>query len=50
MIVVAETGPLNYLVRLGHGDLLARLYGRVLLPHGVVEEMLHAGAPIEVRR
>ena len=49
MIVVADTSPLNYLVRLGHPDVLQEIYGRVLVPHAVLVEMQHAEAPSEVR-
>jgi predicted nucleic acid-binding protein len=30
--VVADTSPLNYLVLIGEVDLLAQLYGEVLVP------------------
>ena len=36
MIVVADTSPLNYLIRLGHPDVLHKIYGRVLVPHAVL--------------
>ncbi|MGO9897565.1 MAG: DUF3368 domain-containing protein [Bryobacteraceae bacterium] len=49
MIVVADTSPLNYLVRLGHSDILPSTYGRVLVPRAVLTEMRHAEAPKEVR-
>jgi predicted nucleic acid-binding protein len=35
MIVVADTSPLNYLIRLGRPDVLREIYGRVLVPHAV---------------
>jgi predicted nucleic acid-binding protein len=49
MIVVADTSPLNYLIRLGYPDLLHEIYGRVLAPHAVLIEMQHPEAPPEVR-
>jgi predicted nucleic acid-binding protein len=49
MIVVADTSPLNYLIRLGHPEVLHKIYGRVLVPHAVVIEMQHPEAPTEVR-
>jgi predicted nucleic acid-binding protein len=49
MIVVADTSPLNYLIRLGHPDVLQEIYGRVLVPHAVLTEMQHPEAPSEVR-
>jgi predicted nucleic acid-binding protein len=49
MIVVADTSPLNYLIRLGHPDVLREIYGRVLVPRAVLIEMQHPEAPPEVR-
>ena|SRR5437763_1132581 len=49
MIVVADTSPLNYLIRLGRPDVLREIYGRVLVPRAVLTEMLHPEAPTEVR-
>lgn len=49
MIVVADTSPLNYLIRLGHPDVLRKIYGRVLVPRAVLIEMRHPEAPSEVR-
>lgn len=48
-LVVADTSPLNYLIRLGCADLLAELYGQVLIPPAVLRELAHAGTPGEVR-
>jgi len=49
MIVVADSSPLNYLIRLGHIDILRDFYGRVLVPCGVSIELQHAEAPAVVR-
>lgn len=49
MIVVADTSPINYLILIGHVDILEILYGRILIPHAVHEEMLHPKAPKSVR-
>ncbi len=49
MIVVADTSPLNYLIRLGYPEVLQILYGRVLVPQAVLTEMRHKNAPPEVR-
>jgi predicted nucleic acid-binding protein len=49
MVVVADTSPLNYLVRLGHPDILHEIYGRVLVPLAVLRELQHPDAPPEVR-
>ena len=45
MIVIADTSPLNYLVLIGKADLLQRLYRRVVIPDGVLRELLHPETP-----
>ena len=49
MIVVADTSPLNYLVLLGHIEILAKIYDDVLVPQAVLEELQDSEAPAEVR-
>jgi predicted nucleic acid-binding protein len=49
MIVIADTSPLNYLIRLGQSNLLRNIYGRVLVPRAVLIELKHPDAPAEVR-
>jgi predicted nucleic acid-binding protein len=49
MIVVADTGPLNYLILIGHIDILEVLYGEVVIPPAVQDEMLDRSAPAVVR-
>jgi len=49
VIVVADTTPLNYLIKLGYPDVLRELYGRVLVPPAVLTEMQHPEAPPEVQ-
>ena len=49
MIVVADSGPLHYLILLEHVDLLQRFYGQVLVPEPVASELAAAGAPGIVR-
>lgn len=49
MIVVSDTSPLNYLVLIGHVDVLPPLFDRVVTPPAVVAELLHPGAPAPVR-
>jgi predicted nucleic acid-binding protein len=49
MIVVADTSPLNYLIRLGNPQILKDIYGRVLVPSAVLIELRHPQAPAEVR-
>lgn len=49
MIVVADSGPLHYLILLQHIELLRRFYGQVLVPEPVASELSTAGAPAMVR-
>lgn len=49
MIVVADTSPLNYLVLIGHVEVLHQLYGRVVVPAGVATELAAPGSPPPVR-
>lgn len=49
MIVVADTSPINYLVLIEEIDILAKMYRRVVIPHGVLEERLRPSAPLLVR-
>ncbi len=49
MLIVADTGPINYLVLTGHVDVLHGLVDRVLLPALVLQELKDAGAPQAVR-
>lgn len=49
MIVVADTSPLNYLVLIEAEDLLPKLFGRVVIPNAVFEELQAVGASAKVR-
>ncbi len=40
-LVVADTGPLHYLVLTGDVALLPKLFERVLAPQAVYEELAH---------
>lgn len=48
-LIVADTGPLNYLVLIDQISLLPTLFERVFAPDAVVREMRHEAAPIVVR-
>ncbi|MBC7926924.1 MAG: DUF3368 domain-containing protein, partial [Bryobacteraceae bacterium] len=48
MTVVADTSPLNYLVQIEEVDLLPRLYGTIVIPGAVLEELSHPGSPLAV--
>ncbi len=50
MIVVADTSPLNYLVLIDEADLLAALFGQVLVPAAVLQELQHSATPPKVRQ
>src|SRR5271165_5726513 len=49
MIVVADTGPLNYLIQIDSERLLLQIYQRVFVPSAVIRELEDPGAPSEVR-
>ena len=49
MIVVADSGPLHYLILLEQVDLLRRFYGQILVPQAVASELSTSGAPGVVR-
>jgi predicted nucleic acid-binding protein len=49
MIVVADTSPLNYLVLLGRIEILAKIYGEVVVPQTVIDELQDSDAPSAVR-
>ena len=49
-LVIADTGPANYLILIGHIDLLPRMFERVVLPAAVEAELSNSLAPPAVRR
>lgn len=49
MIVVADTGPINYLILVGEIPLLHSLYGEVAVPRAVMTELSSPAAPDAVR-
>ncbi len=49
MIVVADTGPLNYLLLIDAVEILPQLYRSVLIPEEVRSELLHPDTPEIVR-
>lgn len=48
-VVVADTGPLCYLVLIGAVDLLPRMFGKVLIPETVQSELNRPRTPLAVR-
>ena len=49
-LVIADTGPINYLILIGHVDLLPRMFERVALPKAVQAELFISRAPLPVQR
>jgi len=49
MIVVSDTSPINYLVILGYVDVLPPLFGTVIIPEEVFEELMAEETPQIVR-
>jgi predicted nucleic acid-binding protein len=49
MIVIADTGPVNYLVLIREADLLPQLFGQVFIPPAVWEELNDPDTPAPVR-
>lgn len=49
MIIVSDTSPIRYLVLVQAVDVLPSLFGEVLIPPAVRDELRHARVPIEVR-
>lgn len=50
MIVISDSSPLNYLVLIGQAELLARLYGQVVIPSAVYMELQRQSTPPIVRQ
>lgn len=48
-LVVADTGPLNYLILIQAVDLLPNLFEHILIPAAVYAELSHPSAPASVR-
>lgn len=49
-VVVADTTPLNYLILIGRAEVLGKLFGKVLIPKAVIEELQHPKAPEAITR
>jgi predicted nucleic acid-binding protein len=45
ILVVADTGPLNYLIQIGEAEVLPKLFERVVIPPAVLHELLDPGTP-----
>ena len=49
ILVVADSSPLNILARIGHINILHSLFGRIVIPMMVMQELSHPRTPAEVR-
>jgi predicted nucleic acid-binding protein len=49
MLVIADTSPLHYLVLIDYPEVLPVLFGRVLIPPAVTEELQRPRTPAPVR-
>ncbi len=49
-LVIADTGPVNYLILIGHIELLPRLFEKIVLPSAVKTELSDAAALPPVQR
>ena len=48
-LVIADTGPVNYLLLIGHIDILPALFEKVILPVAVKDELSNPDTPVSVR-
>ena len=49
ILVVADTGPLCYMILIEAVGLLPRMYDRVVIPSAVLAELAHPKAPAAVK-
>jgi len=49
MIIVSDTTPLNYLILIGRENILHQLFGSVIIPQAVFNELSATGASEKVR-
>ena len=47
-VVISDTTPLHYLVLIGRDSILQKLYGEIIVPPAVLEELGHHSAPQEI--
>jgi predicted nucleic acid-binding protein len=50
MIIIADTGPIHYLILIDEIEVLHTLAGQVIVPQAVFQELQAAGTPEQVRR
>ena len=49
MIIVSNTSPINYLILIGHINLLPELFQQIIIPQAVYSELSDASAPSPVQ-
>lgn len=49
MIVISDTSPLNYLILIDHQDVLPTLFGQIIIPQAVLNELQHARTPEKIK-
>jgi len=50
MIIIADTSPINYLVLTGFQEILPILFGQILIPEAVLDELQSPATPPEVKQ
>jgi len=49
MIVVSDTSPLNYLILIDFQDVLPTLFGQIIIPQAVLNELQHTKTPEKIK-
>ncbi len=49
MIIVSNTSPINYLILIGHINLLPKMFKQIIIPQEVYHELSDAAAPLSVQ-
>ncbi len=49
MIIASDTSPINYLVLIGEIELLPKLFGQIVIPQAVLDELRKSGTPEAVK-
>ncbi len=44
MIIVSNTSPISNLARVGHLEIIQQIYGKIIIPTAVCDELTHKGA------
>lgn len=47
-VVISDTTPLHYLILIGQENILKKLYGEIVVPPAVLQELGHSSAPSEI--